>query len=131
VGETGNAITVGCHLHFEVHAQGVPIDPAPLPRHWDALPDMTETAQDCGKPRFEKPRDIWYDLGSVRVILRTSAPNAGEKSVRLVVPHNSGSCSWGVKRPQPAPQGRAPALLPWAGSRLGPGWPPKTSPPTS
>jgi murein DD-endopeptidase MepM/ murein hydrolase activator NlpD len=36
VGETGNAITVGCHLHFEIHVHGVPIDPEPSLRRWDA-----------------------------------------------------------------------------------------------
>jgi murein DD-endopeptidase MepM/ murein hydrolase activator NlpD len=36
VGETGNAITVGCHLHFEIHVQGHPIDPEPSLRRWDA-----------------------------------------------------------------------------------------------
>lgn len=35
VGETGNAITVGCHLHFEIHNRGVPIDPEPSLRRWD------------------------------------------------------------------------------------------------
>jgi murein DD-endopeptidase MepM/ murein hydrolase activator NlpD len=35
VGETGNARTVGCHLHFEVHVDGRPIYPGPLLRHWD------------------------------------------------------------------------------------------------
>lgn len=35
VGETGNAVGTGCHLHFEVHANGVPIDPWPLLRRWD------------------------------------------------------------------------------------------------
>ena len=36
VGETGNAITVGCHLHFEIHAEGRPIDPEPFLQRWDA-----------------------------------------------------------------------------------------------
>jgi len=36
VGETGNARTVGCHLHFEIHVHGRPIDPEPYLRHWDA-----------------------------------------------------------------------------------------------
>ena len=36
VGETGNARTVGCHLHFEIHVAGRPIDPAPYLRRWDA-----------------------------------------------------------------------------------------------
>lgn len=36
VGETGNARTVGCHLHFEILARGVPIDPAPDLHAWDA-----------------------------------------------------------------------------------------------
>ena len=36
VGETGNAITVGCHLHFEIHVYGRPIDPEPSLRRWDA-----------------------------------------------------------------------------------------------
>jgi murein DD-endopeptidase MepM/ murein hydrolase activator NlpD len=35
VGETGNAISVGCHLHFEIHVGGVPIDPEPALRRWD------------------------------------------------------------------------------------------------
>ena len=35
VGETGNARTVGCHLHFEIHAPGRPIDPEPALRRWD------------------------------------------------------------------------------------------------
>ena len=35
VGETGNARTVGCHLHFEIHVNGHPIDPEPLLRSWD------------------------------------------------------------------------------------------------
>ncbi len=35
VGETGNAITVGCHLHFEVHVHGRPVDPEPSLRRWD------------------------------------------------------------------------------------------------
>jgi murein DD-endopeptidase MepM/ murein hydrolase activator NlpD len=36
VGETGNAITIGCHLHFEIHVHGRPIDPEPSLRRWDA-----------------------------------------------------------------------------------------------
>jgi len=35
VGETGNATAVGCHLHFEIHAHGQPIDPEPSLRRWD------------------------------------------------------------------------------------------------
>jgi murein DD-endopeptidase MepM/ murein hydrolase activator NlpD len=35
VGETGNAAGTGCHLHFEIHARGVPIDPEPSLRRWD------------------------------------------------------------------------------------------------
>jgi murein DD-endopeptidase MepM/ murein hydrolase activator NlpD len=35
VGETGNAAGTGCHLHFEIHLGGVPIDPAPSLRRWD------------------------------------------------------------------------------------------------
>ncbi len=35
VGESGNAITVGCHLHFEIHRRGVPADPEPSLRRWD------------------------------------------------------------------------------------------------
>jgi murein DD-endopeptidase MepM/ murein hydrolase activator NlpD len=35
VGETGNARTVGCHLHFEIHVRGVPVDPEPALRRWD------------------------------------------------------------------------------------------------
>jgi murein DD-endopeptidase MepM/ murein hydrolase activator NlpD len=35
VGKTGNARTVGCHLHFEIHAGGRPIDPGGTLRRWD------------------------------------------------------------------------------------------------
>jgi murein DD-endopeptidase MepM/ murein hydrolase activator NlpD len=35
VGATGNARTVGCHLHFEIWVDGDPIDPAPVLRRWD------------------------------------------------------------------------------------------------
>ena len=35
VGATGNARTVGCHLHFELWVDGDPIDPAPALRRWD------------------------------------------------------------------------------------------------
>jgi murein DD-endopeptidase MepM/ murein hydrolase activator NlpD len=36
VGESGNARSVGCHLHFEVHVRGRPIDPEPLLSEWEA-----------------------------------------------------------------------------------------------
>jgi len=35
VGATGNARTVGCHLHFEIHSRGRPIDPEPALHAWD------------------------------------------------------------------------------------------------
>lgn len=35
VGDTGNARSVGCHLHFEIHSHGRPIDPEPELREWD------------------------------------------------------------------------------------------------
>jgi murein DD-endopeptidase MepM/ murein hydrolase activator NlpD len=35
VGRTGNARTVGCHLHFELHLNGRPIDPEAYLRAWD------------------------------------------------------------------------------------------------
>ncbi len=35
VGETGNAAGTGCHLHFEIHLRGTPIDPGPALRRWD------------------------------------------------------------------------------------------------
>lgn len=35
VGKTGNARTVGCHLHFEMRSHGKAIDPEPALRRWD------------------------------------------------------------------------------------------------
>ena len=35
VGKTGNARTVGCHLHFEIHVNGRPVNPEPHLRSWD------------------------------------------------------------------------------------------------
>jgi murein DD-endopeptidase MepM/ murein hydrolase activator NlpD len=35
VGETGNAITVGCHRYFEIYVQGRPVDPGPTLTRWD------------------------------------------------------------------------------------------------
>ena len=35
VGKTGNARTVGCHLHFEIHVSGHPVNPEPYLRAWD------------------------------------------------------------------------------------------------
>jgi len=35
VGASGNARTVGCHLHFELHGPGGPFDPLPRLRAWD------------------------------------------------------------------------------------------------
>lgn len=35
VGATGNAVSMGCHLHFEVREPCVPIDPEPLLAAWD------------------------------------------------------------------------------------------------
>ena len=36
IGDTGNARTIGCHLHFQIVARGRPIDPAPELHAWDA-----------------------------------------------------------------------------------------------
>lgn len=35
IGATGNARTIGCHLHFEIRSDGRPIDPAPELHAWD------------------------------------------------------------------------------------------------
>jgi len=36
VGDTGNARTIGCHLHCEIHVNGHPINPEPALERWDA-----------------------------------------------------------------------------------------------
>jgi murein DD-endopeptidase MepM/ murein hydrolase activator NlpD len=35
IGRTGNAGSTPCHLHFEIHVDGRPIDPEPYLRAWD------------------------------------------------------------------------------------------------
>jgi murein DD-endopeptidase MepM/ murein hydrolase activator NlpD len=35
IGRTGNAASTPCHLHFELHLRGSPIDPEPSLRAWD------------------------------------------------------------------------------------------------
>ena len=35
IGRTGNAGSTPCHLHFEIHVGGRPIDPKPFLRAWD------------------------------------------------------------------------------------------------
>ena len=35
IGATGNARTIGCHLHFEIRSRGRPIDPEPELDAWD------------------------------------------------------------------------------------------------
>jgi murein DD-endopeptidase MepM/ murein hydrolase activator NlpD len=35
IGRTGNASSTPCHLHFEIHRNGRPIDPVPHLRAWD------------------------------------------------------------------------------------------------
>lgn len=35
VGDTGNARSVGCHLHFELRVDGRPVDPRPRLHEWD------------------------------------------------------------------------------------------------
>jgi murein DD-endopeptidase MepM/ murein hydrolase activator NlpD len=35
VGETGNAVGTGCHLHFEIHMHGTAINPEPELHRWD------------------------------------------------------------------------------------------------
>jgi len=35
IGQTGNAAGTPCHLHFEIHVGGEPVDPEPFLRDWD------------------------------------------------------------------------------------------------
>jgi murein DD-endopeptidase MepM/ murein hydrolase activator NlpD len=37
IGRTGNAGSTPCHLHFELHLRGRPIDPEPALRAWDRV----------------------------------------------------------------------------------------------
>jgi murein DD-endopeptidase MepM/ murein hydrolase activator NlpD len=37
IGRTGNAGSTPCHLHFEIHRRGRPIDPEPALRAWDRI----------------------------------------------------------------------------------------------
>jgi len=37
IGRTGNAGSTPCHLHFEIHRRGRPIDPEPALRAWDRV----------------------------------------------------------------------------------------------
>jgi murein DD-endopeptidase MepM/ murein hydrolase activator NlpD len=37
IGRTGNAGSTPCHLHFEIHLRGRPIDPEPSLRAWDRV----------------------------------------------------------------------------------------------
>jgi murein DD-endopeptidase MepM/ murein hydrolase activator NlpD len=37
IGRTGNAASTPCHLHFEIHLRGRPIDPEPAVRAWDRV----------------------------------------------------------------------------------------------
>jgi murein DD-endopeptidase MepM/ murein hydrolase activator NlpD len=37
IGRTGNAASTPCHLHFELHLRGRPIDPEPSLRAWDRV----------------------------------------------------------------------------------------------
>lgn len=37
IGRTGNAAGTPCHLHFELHLRGRPIDPEPSVRAWDRV----------------------------------------------------------------------------------------------
>lgn len=36
IGQTGNARSTPCHLHFEMHGPSGPFDPLPSLRAWDA-----------------------------------------------------------------------------------------------
>ena len=70
IGATGNARTIGCHLHFEIHSRGRPIDPAPELHAWDrwgvdpacgserlpALAGGCAAALWRGHPRLSAPR---------------------------------------------------------------------------
>jgi murein DD-endopeptidase MepM/ murein hydrolase activator NlpD len=35
IGQTGNAAGTPCHLHFEIHVHGEPVDPEPALKRWD------------------------------------------------------------------------------------------------
>lgn len=37
IGRTGNAGSTPCHLHFEIHLRGRPVDPKPSLRAWDRV----------------------------------------------------------------------------------------------
>lgn len=93
VGKTGNARSVGCHLHFEIHSHGHPIDPEPALSRWIAAAERRPPSR-----RFVCPRvSYWHEIGA------NSAPLAQDRLPQCP-PCSEGDClrgsraTWSVAR---------------------------------
>ncbi len=58
VGKTGNARTVGCHLHFEIHVGGRPVEPGAISSGLGPLQLVSRRPPDADAPSRPRRRPI-------------------------------------------------------------------------